>query len=63
MLSLLKWPLAVTQFLSRTRFRKEITIVIIVKLIALFILWEFFITHPTVDRLTKPALVKHFVSH
>jgi uncharacterized SAM-binding protein YcdF (DUF218 family) len=62
MLSTLRWPTTIAKFLAKNRFRKEITLVIVVKLIALFLLWEFFIAHPATDPLAKPALVRHFVS-
>ena len=48
--------------MTRNRFRKEITMVIILKLIALILLWKFFI--PSIDsmQLTKSKLAEHFIS-
>ena len=53
---------SIIQFLVQNKFRKEITLIICVKLIALFLLWGFFFSHPVSRKLNKAVLVEHFVS-
>lgn len=49
------------QFFRRDTFtlHKEITIVVIVKLIAIFILWYFCFSHPVKDHLTTRVMQQH----
>ncbi len=42
-------------------FRKEITILLILKLFALFTLWGLFFSHPLSDQLKQSALIQHFI--
>lgn len=50
------------KFFTHNRFRKEITLVILLKLIALFFLWKFFLTPIDKDILAAPALIQYFTS-
>jgi hypothetical protein len=47
----------------RNIYRKDITLVIILKLLALFLLWELFFSHPIEKDLTHDKLVRHLLNH
>lgn len=49
------------KFFTRNNFRKEMTLVIIVKLIAIFLLWGLFFSHRDHEQLTKNGLNEHFI--
>lgn len=51
------------KFFSRTRFRKEIALVICVKLLALYLLWQFFLTPIDKTILSPPALLEHYTAN
>jgi hypothetical protein len=53
--------LSITKFLLRNRFRREIVLVITLKLLALLCLWGFFFSHPVSKQLNKPTLVNHYL--
>lgn len=56
------WRLSLIQFITRNDYRKEIAVVILLKLAALFLLWSLFFSHSDPTQLEKPNLVNHFVS-
>ena len=45
-----------------TRFGKEITWVVMLKLGALFLLWKLCFAHPMVDQLQTSVLVHHYLT-
>lgn len=49
------------RFFTRNNFRKEMSIVIILKLFLLFVLWSLFFSHHDPEQLNKNNLVNHFV--
>lgn len=49
-------------FFTRTRYRKDITSILLIKLIALFLLWVLFFAHPVDERLTNNQLTEWMVS-
>ena len=49
------------QFFTRNRFRKDMTFIIFLKIILLFLLWEFFFSHPVAEQLTPSLLAQHFI--
>jgi len=49
------------QFLMRTVYGKEILLIIVMKLLALTLLWALFFSHPTHHSLSKKELSKHFL--
>jgi hypothetical protein len=51
----------IRSFVNRTPFRKEITMVILVKLFALFLLWWLFFSHPYTNMLNPANLSAHFI--
>jgi len=53
---------AIIQFFTRNHFRKEITIVLALKFIALILLWKLFVPHSDPQQLSTPKLVEHFIS-
>lgn len=60
MLRLLR-PSTIKFFMTRNRFRKEMILVICIKLFAIFLLAEFFLSLPVAEQLTTSGLAKHFV--
>jgi hypothetical protein len=52
---------AITKFISHNRFRKEIIIIIVLKVLAIFAIWGLFFSHPLSKQLTVPALVEHYI--
>lgn len=50
------------KFFTRNRFRKEIVLIILIKLVALFLLWRFFLAPIDKSILTPPALLDHYVT-
>lgn len=52
----------IVQFIGRNSFRKEITLIISLKLLALSLLWGLFFSHPLSEQLKKPKLVNHFIA-
>lgn len=52
---------ALSQFLSRNPYRKEISLIILLKLAGLTILWWFFFSKPVEEHLNRPALVSHYM--
>jgi len=54
--------LPLLRFFTRNVFRKDITLVMLLKIIALFLLWELFFSHPAVDQLKKSDLIQHYLS-
>ncbi len=48
------------QFFKRNPFRREMLLVIIIKLLALFLLWTI-LTHPDKTMLEQPKLVEHYL--
>lgn len=62
MLSILRSS-TIGQFILRNSFRKEITLIIALKLLALSLLWGLFFSHPISEQLKKPKLVEHFISN
>ncbi len=51
------------QFITQNQFRKEIMIVIALKLAALFLLWWLFFSHPIADSLEKHDLAKRYMNN
>jgi len=51
----------VIQFFLQNRFRKEIALVILIKLIALFVLWQLFFSHPLTNTLNSATLQQHYL--
>ncbi|VVC75094.1 hypothetical protein AQUSIP_03700 [Aquicella siphonis] len=50
------------RFLSKTHYRKEITLVVALKILALFLLWGLFFSHRDPDLLKTQKLVDHYIS-
>lgn len=50
-------------FFTRTRYRKDIISVLLIKLIALFLLWMLFFAHPVDESLTKNQLTEWMVTN
>lgn len=48
------------QFFKRNAFRREMLLVITIKLLALFLLWAI-LSHPDKTLLEQPKLVEHFL--
>jgi hypothetical protein len=53
--------IALLQFISRTTYRKEIMLVLALKLFLLWLLWMFFFSHPADVNLTKEEMAQHFI--
>lgn len=53
---------ALSQFLTRNPYRKEITTIILLKLAGLTLLWWFFFSKPVEEHLNHPELVTHYTS-
>lgn len=51
----------IVKFMLRNRFRREIIAVILLKILAIFIIWGLFFSHPVSRQLNKPALVDHYI--
>jgi hypothetical protein len=49
--------LSVIQFFSKRYLRKEITLIILIKLILLFLLWTLFVSNAHLD---KAKIINHF---
>ncbi len=49
-------------FVTRNAYRKQITSVLFLKAIGLFLLWIFFFAHPVDHRLTTNQLTERFIS-
>lgn len=49
-------------FFTRTRYRIDICSALLIKLIALFLLWVLFFAHPVDERLTNSQLTEWFTS-
>lgn len=61
MQSIRRWPLL--RFVMRNDFRKEMTLILILKLLALLVIWGLFFSHShRKEVLEKPRLVQHFMS-
>ncbi len=52
---------SVIQFFLQNKFRKEITLAILVKLLALFVLWQLFFSHPVSKQIDHAALISHYL--
>lgn len=52
----------VISFISRTAYRKEIMMVLMLKAIGLFLLWFFFFANPIDHRLTSNQIVDRYIS-
>jgi len=57
-----KLPSSLFAFFTRTTFRKEIVLTVTLKLLALFLLWECFFSHPLSKQLDANKLIAHFFS-
>ncbi|WP_114834853.1 hypothetical protein [Aquicella lusitana] len=60
MLSFLR--VSIVPFILRNRYRKEMILIIFLKILALFILWGCFFSHPVSRGLDHSQLIKHFIS-
>ena len=49
-------------FLTRNPYRKEISVIILLKLMGLMILWWFFFSNPVEEHLDRSQLVNHYMS-
>lgn len=49
------------RFFRRNVFRKEILLVILIKLAGLFILWNLFFSHPVTSALDRKALIARYL--
>lgn len=55
--------LPLLRFIMRNNFRKEITLILILKLLALLVIWGLFFSHSCPnDTIERPKLVDHFMS-
>jgi hypothetical protein len=54
-------PLPGVRFFTRNVFRKDITLVILLKIIAIYLLWALFFAHPVTHQLTRPNLIQHYL--
>lgn len=52
----------VFRFFTQNKYRKDITLAILIKLFALFVLWQLFFSHPVEETLDQPALTQHFLA-
>lgn len=53
---------SIRRFLSKNPFRREIAVVLVIKILALFLLWGLFFSHPDSSRLKSQNLMNHFIS-
>ena len=58
---MVKNDIALFQFLKRNAFRREMAAVIVLKIVAIFILWGLFFSDANKAQLEKTSLIKHFV--
>lgn len=52
---------SIRQFFLRNAFRKEMTFVIVLKLVGLFLLWSLFFSHSQPNHLNQRQLIQHFI--
>lgn len=48
-------------FFAKNRYRREMLLVILLKLLGLFLLWKFCFSHPLSHTLTTDTLAKHYL--
>lgn len=58
----LRQPASLLGFFTRNPFRKDITSVIILKIILILLLWGLFFSHHDRSTLETPRLAEHFLS-
>ncbi|TAK75170.1 MAG: hypothetical protein EPO11_05760 [Gammaproteobacteria bacterium] len=58
---MIKLP-TIFQFLTRNRYRKELTLVVICKLVALLLLSVLFMSFSVEAQLEKPQVVRHYMA-
>jgi hypothetical protein len=52
----------IMQFFADNRFRREMIVIISIKLFALFLIWECFFSHPLEENLKSADVAHHFIS-
>lgn len=53
--------LSIVQFFLRSRFRREIILILVLKVLALWVLWSFFFSHPVSKELNTMRLMDHYL--
>jgi hypothetical protein len=52
--------LSLRQFIKKNAFRKEIILIIVLKCVALMVIWGLFFQHPLSKQLSTQDLVRHY---
>ena len=53
--------LPIIQFITQNPYRKEIFLILFLKLVAMGLIWGFCFAHPLSEQLKKPDLIRHYV--